>query len=345
MVKKRSINLDIIRIFALFSVISVHFFLHSGFYDDTLNGIKDFILVTAREFFMICVPLFIILTGYLNNKKEISKEYYKSLIPKLLVYLFCAIIQIVVMKYYEHKNITFISSIITITNFKIHYGWYMNMYVGLFLLIPFLNIIYNNLKNKKEKQILILTLLILTSLPSILVKSNIFFSDFWTTIYPITYFFIGCYLKEYGLNISKSKNIIIIILLLLIYGVTNYYLCFNKTFIKTNFNYSWCGIMPLSLAILVFNLLLNIKGNNNKFISKISELTFGAYLVEWVFDRIVYNILNKNIIYENRIYYYIMCVIIVFVCSILLSYMVNLIVDLIMKIFNNIKEKNIKRSR
>ena len=344
MKKERDISLDIIRIFAFLSVISVHFFLHSGFYKDTIFGTKDFILVTIREFFMICVPLFIILTGYLNNKKELSKKYYKSLVPKLLTYLLAAICQILVIIFYEHKTLTIISILKTILNFDIHYGWYMNMYIGLFLIIPFLNLIYNNLKTKKDKQILILTFLILTCLPSIL-KIQLLFSNWWMDLYPITYYFIGCYLKEYKLNINKLKNTMLILILLIIYGIINYYLCRNSTFIKTNFNYSWGGVMPLTLSVLVFNLLLNFKLNkNNKIITKISALTFGGYLVEWIFDRIAYDYLNSKVLYENRIYYFILCVLFVFICSIILSYIINFIVDLIMKLIENISFKY-KRSR
>ncbi len=329
---KRKINLDIIRIFALLSVMSVHFFLHSGFYKDIINGPKDFILVTFREFFMICVPLFMILTGYLNNKKELSKDYYKSIIPKLLIYVICAILQVLVMKYYEHKNINIFGAITTITNFKIHYGWYMNMYVGLFLIIPFLNLIYNNIKTKKDKQMLLIIFLILTCLPSLFYKTQLFFSDFFVVMYPITYYFIGCYIKEYGLNINIKKNVILLVSLLLIYAIVNYYFSFDKAFLKTSFNHDWGAIMPLTLSVLVFNLLLNIKGESNKFISKISELTFGAYLVEWILDRITYDYLNSHIAYENRIYFFILCVLFVFICSIILSYIVNFIVNSIMKI-------------
>ena len=36
--KKRDVRLDIVRIFSLFSVIAVHFFLNSGFYEKDVIG-------------------------------------------------------------------------------------------------------------------------------------------------------------------------------------------------------------------------------------------------------------------------------------------------------------------
>lgn len=73
MMKKRNINLDIIRSIAVFSVLSVHFFLNNGFYTEIIKGKRMFVMFTMRTAFMICVPLFAILTGYLMNKKILSK--------------------------------------------------------------------------------------------------------------------------------------------------------------------------------------------------------------------------------------------------------------------------------
>lgn len=64
MANKRDIKLDIIRIFSLLCVISVHFLLNSGFYEETVEGKKMLIMCIYRMFFIICVPMFITLTGY-----------------------------------------------------------------------------------------------------------------------------------------------------------------------------------------------------------------------------------------------------------------------------------------
>lgn len=36
--RKRNINIDLIKCIAVFSVISVHFFANTGFYDKTISG-------------------------------------------------------------------------------------------------------------------------------------------------------------------------------------------------------------------------------------------------------------------------------------------------------------------
>lgn len=74
--KKRNINIDLIKSIAVFSVISVHFFLNVGLYEIIINSSNMYIAIFFRTLFMICVPLFIITTGYLMKDKTLSKKYY-----------------------------------------------------------------------------------------------------------------------------------------------------------------------------------------------------------------------------------------------------------------------------
>lgn len=72
--KKRNINIDLIKCIAVFSVISVHFFANVGLYKNVINSTNMYIGIFFRTLFMICVPLFIITTGYLMKNKTLSKN-------------------------------------------------------------------------------------------------------------------------------------------------------------------------------------------------------------------------------------------------------------------------------
>lgn len=49
MMKKRNINLDIIRSIAVFSVLSVHFFLNNGFYTEIIKGKRMFVMFETMK--------------------------------------------------------------------------------------------------------------------------------------------------------------------------------------------------------------------------------------------------------------------------------------------------------
>ena len=60
-----------------------------------------------------------------------------------------------------------------------NYSWYIEMYLGLFLLIPFLNIVYNGLPSQKAKLWLVITMLILTALPAVVNIYNFDTLSWW----------------------------------------------------------------------------------------------------------------------------------------------------------------------
>ena len=69
---QRNIGLDLTRILAFLSVIGVHFFLNTDFYKIPLRGKRMLALATLRTSFMVCVPLFLLLTGYLVSGKGLK---------------------------------------------------------------------------------------------------------------------------------------------------------------------------------------------------------------------------------------------------------------------------------
>ena len=140
--KERSIGLDFVRCIAVCFVIFVHFFLHSAFYSTDLSTAGGFLLNIFRWLFFICVPLFLLLTGYLNNNTKFDKDYIYKLFKVLISYTIIGIMCLLFKKIYLNQDITIIRGIISLLNFSaIDYAWYVEMYVGLFLLIPFLNIL------------------------------------------------------------------------------------------------------------------------------------------------------------------------------------------------------------
>ncbi len=362
--KTRNPAMDILRCFALFCVISVHFFLNNGFYNQTVVGERMYIMTVMRSFFMICVPLFMVLSGFLARKKQITKEYYFKLSRTLGIYILASIACLFYRIFFNHEDIAFSQIIFGFFSYKnAPYSWYIEMYIGLFLLSPFLNVLYNNLNSKRKKQILILTFVILTSLPSITniyrpelqwflnpASSNEYaciLPDWWLNIYPITYYFIGCYLSEYKINLRIRYQALLLILFVILNGSFNYYRSYNSTFISGPWQ-QYYGMSQVIQTGLVFSIIANLNYKKlppvlSKFFAKISALCLGGYLVSWIFDNYFYQILNTNVEkITYRLNYYIIIVPLVYICSIALSWILNLIYNFaekfVVKIYNTLRK-------
>ncbi len=339
----RNSALDITRIFALFCVVSVHFFLNNGFYQQKVEGINMFIMFSMRSLFMVCVPLFLVLTGYLMNKKELSKKYYKGIIKTISIYILASICCLTYDCIFNGKEFNPLSFL----DFSAaKYSWYVEMYIGLFLIIPFLNLIYNGLDSRKKKIILIITMLAITMLP---VSFNIHFKifpAFFNSLYPITYYFIGAFLSEYKIKIKPIINVGLIVTASVIIGFFNYYMSYGSTFRWAGYN-DWGSLQCTVMTTLVFILLSSIRTDNfrpvtRNILANISSVTFGAYLVSYIFDNIFYPILNGYILdIPSRLPYYFIIVPCVFLCSIILSY----VLDKIYFMFKNIIGSIVERSK
>ena len=362
--KKRNIKLDVIRITSLIFVIGIHFFAYTGFYTEKSTSKIYYSMFILRSLFITCVPMFIILTGYLMNKKELSKKYYKGIIRVLFIYLICSIIYSLFLKYYFKSDMNlfiFIKNLLSYNGTK--YSWYIEMYIGLFLLIPFLNIMFNNLKTEKEVKILLITLAFLTGLPSLINilsfssktcfispgKCSDYFQilpSWWSMIYPLFYYFLGSDLKKYEFKISFKLNLILLIVMLIIDSIFNIYRSHNTVFIWGTWN-DYCSLSVMIISALLFNLFLkiNIKINNksiNIILKTLSDACLGAYLLSCIFDKIFYNLLDKKVIFFNsKVKYIITMIFIIFICSISFSIIINDIYKLILRIFNN-KRRGLK---
>lgn len=354
-INKRKTSLDIIRILAVFFVVSIHFFLHNGYYGENHNNINMYIMCTMRTVFTTCIPLFLLLSGYLVSKKTLSKKYYLGIIRILLIYFMSSIACLLFRKYILFRTIDFKTVFFEIFNFSLApYSWYIEMYIGLFLIIPFLNIMYNNIQSKRHKKLLLFTLFAMTTLPTLL---NIFtfttnqawynpetnsditkiLPNWWTLIYPFTYYFFGAYIREYGLKIKTPVAIVALILSIALFGTFNSFRSYNTTF-EDGYYIQWYGIEPFIMALLIFTLLLRLKTDKlpiavRWILWKLSDATLGIYLLSYIFDKIIYDSLVLSVpVMTDRLKYYFIVVPLVFIGSLILS----LIFNIILKVFDSI---------
>ncbi len=349
--KQRNPAMDIVRCFALLCVVSVHFFLNCGFYKETVSGFPMFVMVTLRNFFIICVPLFMLLSGYLLNKKQLNRAYYGKIAKTVGIYLLASMACALYTFLFRREEFSLLGSIRGVFTFlTAEYSWYIEMYLGLFLLIPFLNLIYHNLPSQKHKKVLIATLLLITALPSLLniwrfldpkwwlkpssdSNYDLIAPTWWIQIYPLTYYFIGAYLKEYPVKLKASVNLLLILGVTVIVGAFNFYRSYGTTFITGVWNqYRSVAVTALSVPVFIFfcNRDYSSMGSGlRKVFARMSAWSLGAYLVSSIFDNAFYELLAKwEPVVQRRILYFPLMVTAVFLCSLALSAVLNYLYDL-----------------
>ena len=310
---KRDTGLDIVKSIAILSVVGVHFFLNTRYYRVNLDSTNLFIQTIIQQICLICIPLFVMATGYLNNNTKINKHYYKKILPIIYIYLLYSIPALIYRTHIGEIHFNIPLWIEQILHFKGHrYSWYINLYFGLFLLIPFLNKMYNSLDNKKEKTILLAILALLTCAASVPIFH---LPGYWKSIYPLTYYFVGKYIKEFQPKINIFKNIMYIIVIVLFQAIVEYIGANGGEYKHVLTDYS--SIFRFLEGYLIFVLVYKLEIKNNIFknaIISISGLTLDIYLASFITDRLTYKVLKPyNISQEKYIYLMIPLVFVSFV--------------------------------
>ena len=289
----RVYGIDIIKILAVMLVLTLHFFLNTDYNHIPHLGIGMKFQTLIRDFAYICVPLFVMCTGFLNKKTKYDKFFFKGLVNVLIVYLFYSTIEFFCLNIIKGttSNLNIRNFIFSITSFSAcRYGWYIKMFVGLYLFSPLLNNGYESLDKKNRFYLLIITIFTLI-VPHFVNK--IFYGVFslpnwWQSSYLIAYYITGKYISD-TLPTFKKKNLILILIIMQIINV-----CYNyinpiehitlTTFISTT---------------TVFLLFYNIKLNNNiikKIVKYFSIISLDIYLSSSLIDQIIYPIFNNKII-------------------------------------------------
>ena len=358
----RMIGADVVRIAACFSVISIHFLLNIKFYTKPIDGTNMHIMLLMRMLFSVCVPMFIILTGYLMVNRALSVSHYGKGMRVIWIYLLCSI-ACIVYKIYIRNIGTWDTNLWDILNFRAApYSWYIEMYIGLFLLIPFLNLIYKNLPSKGWKIVLIVSLLALNSIPKIANGFNFTEPGWWSdptlstkyqrilprwwsyNTYPLTYYFIGAYLREYGLKLNGFMHRVLIVLTL---GLSFLYQKWRsgKGVFDNGLGSDWDFLLTLILATLVFALIVqkpyrHVPNWMAKVIRYISGLTLSMFMVSYIFDDTFYRILNKKVpIIQDRLVWYFVIVPAVFLASMALSAVLDLLYRMAALICSDVRDK------
>jgi len=353
MEKKRYFGPDLVRTVACLFVLGVHFYLYTGFYDRPYQGTAMMISVPIRMALMTCVPLFMMLSGYLCVGKKWSAAYYRGFIPLLLSYGLCGIACVIFMHFNEGIPAGPLSIARRLLDFTaVPYGWYVEMYLGLFILIPFINVGWNSLPRGGKKATLI-ALVILGIVPNVTNYTYQIFPDFWLALYPIAYYAAGAWIKE---NPPKMKGIWLVagwIVLSLAVCPLQYHLFkeANFTFSPTNYFYS---LFVFGSTYCLFAALVRVKGEKippalKWCVSRIARLSFCIYMLSYIGDALIYPRLCALIPqFENILIWHIPAVVVNLVLSALLAWAIEAVSGMIMKLFalceNKFTKKRIKAS-
>ena len=300
--KERSPGLDLVRTAAILCVLVTHAISYTGVMGTHHMAPAFGVYLVMRFAAMAGVPLFLLLSGYLCCEKRLSRTYYGGVLSVVFSYGVIASAAVILASVSGAQKYTVWEGIRGVLNFTAHgYAWYVEMYLGLFLLIPFLNLIFEGLKTARARGILILTLSALTFLPPTLESFRVggaaldILPDYWRAVYPLTYYFLGAYIRKHPPKLSRMVRVILVVIATALPCI----LCY--IFTVRDGSYAWYmmnGFASVTAAfsgVAYFLLLydLPVRGKPLCFVlTEVSVCSFEMYLFSYLTDQGVVRVLD-----------------------------------------------------
>lgn len=339
--QERNVGIDYVKFCACVSVIAVHFRLNiqDKIPINSFGPKTSLFMSIVYQTFIICVPLFLIATGFLMCEKKWSFEYYVNIIKIISLYVLCSLLSYCLVVLFAKNSLTIKEISTNIMMFKqIPYSWYIEMYLGFALLFPIINIFLERV-NKSEIQFCILTMIVICSIAPIInsnpkINSSFHLPAYWVNMYPILYYLLGSYIKKFhdptDFTVKESATLFVSFFSSLLLGILVNYSNANP---KAGGAEGYYGsVIVVVQAFSLFLIIMKFFKKKSKIIDFISKHTLSIYLMSYSVDQFVYpriiQFLNSP---KKSLYLFPMIVIVVFVISSLLSGLVNLINNSIWK--------------
>lgn len=332
--KERVLGLDLVRVLALVFVFTVHAVSYTGVVDWSFGFPMWPVYVTLRFAAMTSVPLFLLLSGYLCCEKKLNRSSFGSILPILLSYLCVSVVITVGCTITGINTYTLWGAINGIFQYTLGYGWYVEMYIGLFLLMPFFNIMFDALPGERARRALILILAALTILPPTLETFQVagaglnLTPDYWRAAYPLTYYFIGAYIRKHPPKLSRRARIVLAVIATalpcVICSIYSYIDGRFAWYVMNGFSAGTAALSSVAYFLLLYDLPVRNKVVRGV-VSGVAICSFEMYLFSFVTDQVVWRLLDNLKITRNSLRF-VLLIALTGIGSYILAWLLRLIV-------------------
>ena len=287
---KRQSNIELLRIVAILMVIVLHYLNGSmgGELQHVISGTPNYYLSHFIEALcIIAVNVFVLITGYFSYKNVQVKV--SKVVNLFLVMIFWGLLlSLITVLWSSPRKIDFLIIEGIIENSLSQ--WFVVIYSILYLLIPFINKLFNALNEKSVKVILVINFIFFYMWPT-------FFTDVTDKSggYGITNFInlylIGAYIHKYHDEKIKLRKLVSLYLILTI--ITTVF-----SFV-TGRAYAYNSIFNLFSSIVFFEIFKSLNIGYSKAINRLAVYTFSVYLIDSNFNRLLYHGLFHSNKYWN----------------------------------------------
>lgn len=294
MKQDRMSNIELLRIIAMCGIIAIHYIAgHLGGMNTYAEfpNFSWFFCQGIYSVFCSLVNCFVLITGYFLVKSNTFG--LRKAVDLIIITAFYGLVGYAIGVLCGNANLALQNIFYAIFPFFNDLRWFVETYIILIILAPFINKIFYNL-DKKNFQILLTIQISIFSLWYSTGLNSPMLDDGYGIINFLTLYAIGAYLRIYGLETMLFK-------VNKVYFLIGYVCCTIITFALSIFIYpfGYAFITNILRSVFIFVYFLRIDIGANKIINSFSAAAFDVYFVHsdlYTSKLLIYELLEGKLI-------------------------------------------------
>lgn len=306
--EERKSNFELLRVLSILLIVSYHYVFHGGleFQGITVNKIINDIFYMFGELGVNC---FILISSYFLINGTFKKKKLISLLLEVEFYwVLTNIIRIQVgaLDSNEVKSIFHWIFPVALNRY-----WFITAYILLYLLVPYINKFIHALTRDELKKLILILMFIFSVIPTCLswIYTYIYFEDFVffnRGIWMLVMYFVGAYIRLYGIHLNSLKKSCSAFLLFTI-CILGFILYINFRLYRgiptqTPPTYFWSpnSVLMVLWSISIFMIFKYLKIPYIPIINYLAKGTLGIYMLHenalsvWLWQEVFQNATHVN---------------------------------------------------
>lgn len=159
----RNVGLDILRIFSMLGIVTLHILGHGGVLDfsSIAGGVNYYALSFLKAISYFSVNVFVLISGYFLCQKKFRLEKLIALIFEIVFWGTICYLASIFLGNNSFSVFDFVKSLFA---WLVGVYWFPTVYLALYILSPFINILVRNI-NKETHGMLLIAVLFVAVMP------------------------------------------------------------------------------------------------------------------------------------------------------------------------------------
>lgn len=286
----RQLNLEALRIVAMFTIVLQHFLIHGGIMQAVNPGSINYILaIFLKSVTLFAVNCYVLISGYFLVKSKWRIKKLLLLVAQVIFYSVLIYLLLVATGSipFSLKNLLFSFFPILTKRY-----WFVTIYIGMYLLSPFVNKLIESLTQRQHALCILLLFLLFSFWPNIIYSSDPMDAGGGHGVaWFLTLYMVAAYLRLYYTPRKGQGRKLLACYLLMVVVPPFFKIAYTNFFNQMNLNlagpspdllyeYHSVPVLVASVSLFMAFLYLKIKSPSvSKIISFLAPLTFGVYLI------------------------------------------------------------------